>query len=136
MKKMRKLHFWIGVIASVFVFVEALTGLYLFAAESGEHRGERPAFVRQGDQAGVAPAENISGDRGGNEAAIYAGEREKGAQNHLMRLIRGIHSGVIGLISSIGLLLLTGTGIWMSVVILLAQRRQQKGLRESVALDE
>ncbi|WP_142329286.1 PepSY domain-containing protein [Bacillus sp. AFS088145] len=39
MKKVRIVHFWIGVIVSVFLLIESTTGIILYFNKGGEEKG-------------------------------------------------------------------------------------------------
>jgi hypothetical protein len=155
MKKVRRVHFWIGVIASIFLFIESLSGIIMYFGgdNGGGHMGAR-AFQMQGrtnpnwqasaNGSGNSTNSNVSqNNQGGssNSQGGFSGNRQRGFQNGQFRrgnfgpqggassfsqAIRQLHSGIIGLIAGIGMLLLTGTGLVMAIILGRAKRKQQK----------
>ncbi|MDP4084367.1 MAG: PepSY-associated TM helix domain-containing protein [Bacillota bacterium] len=164
MKKVRRAHLWIGLIASVFLFVEAFTGLILNepwlvgqsqanAFESGQGFGARGNFQpgqfnqNQGNQGsnstdlGQGNSNNFQGQGGfrGNRQfggangnyrnGNFAGFR--GNQNSFMGIIRQLHQGRIGNtnikwimdLAAIALMFLTGSGIYLSIKVLRAEKK-------------
>jgi hypothetical protein len=133
MRRIRALHFWIGLIASLFLFIESLTGLIMYV--NGEERGkpdgtgkfhaaktQQMAINSQSGQPSPPTARGVNGDF-----------PNKGGDTHsLQRVVRELHTGPIGLVSSIGMLVLTGTGLAISIQILLRKRKAR--LRKSVAI--
>ena len=39
MKKIRKVHFWIGVIVSIFLFIESTTGIIMYFNKGADRSG-------------------------------------------------------------------------------------------------
>jgi hypothetical protein len=148
MRKTRQLHLWIGLICSVFILIEAVTGLFLLEPQllgGGGERGGAPQQMQMQQQqttnAGAASSDTnaappagrgVAGSfpRNGNMGPGEAGNA--GATN----FIRSLHEGRIGNtdigwvmdITAIGMIILTITGIVMSTKILAAQsvRRRRK----------
>lgn len=180
MKKTRKLHLWIGLIASVFIFLEALTGLLLnepwligqsqvesgkgnFPAgmmrgsgqEAGQNQGELGG-QQQGEADGQmqgrpnAPTQGQAGANGNGQFQPPSGfggnvnfaGRTRGegmGQGSLVSTIRNLHEGRIGNtdvkwlvdLVAIAMMVLTGTGIYLSLKILGAGRKRKKRQEEN-----
>lgn len=135
MKRVRKIHLWIGFISSLFIFLEALTGLLLM--EPRLIGGNPPIEQRFGDSGGSAVnTQNIEGALQGNgvfpprENRTFQRDRENLG---IMGIIRGLHVGRIGNVNvswltdlvAVAMILLSGTGIYLSLKILRAERRSK-----------
>ncbi|HDX9589712.1 TPA: hypothetical protein ROX98_002721 [Bacillus pseudomycoides] len=127
MKRMRKLHFWIGLIASLFIFIESATGIYMYFSEKGHGgRVEGNANFRERGFDRNGSAGNGQGTQQGNfnqENRPFIQKGNNAGANSLSRFIRELHTGIIGLIGSITMLILTGTGLCISFVMLRARWR-------------
>jgi len=136
MKRQRQLHLWIGIITSLFILIEAVTGLLLnerwILGVDGP--GERMANEQSFDQA--ASQTRMTSQETEQRSLPNTGElyRKKGeGGSSLMGLIRGLHEGRVGDVNikwvmdltAIGLIILTITGIIMSLKILAAQKRSR-----------
>lgn len=130
MKTARKLHLWIGIITSFFILMEAITGLllsepWLIGASQVEGRGFP---MHQAQPSNIS----MQGDNAGDQAA-FRGEKMNGSAG-LMGVIRGLHEGkfagsnlkVVVDLTAIGLIILTTTGIVLSVRALKAQSLQRR----------
>lgn len=173
MKKTRRAHLWIGLIASIFIFIESLTGLvmnepWLIGQTQIENmRGNfQPGQFNQGQRSqgmngGFTQGnEQNSGQQGGqfrgqangqngtNANGQFQGKRVFGGngnmpegirgqglgQGSIMSTIRGLHEGRIGntnvkwLIDliAVALMILTGTGIYLSIKVLAAESKRKK----------
>lgn len=161
MRKVRRAHLWIGLIASVFIFMEAVTGLLLTEpwligqSERGpfdgglgiEARGNfQPGQFNQGQNAqwplNTDPGQtngtqrqsqsSIVGNRQGRFSGYTNFKRDQN-QGSFMNVIRGLHEGRIGntnikwLIDlvAIAMMFLTGTGIYLSINILRAEKKRK-----------
>ncbi|MCP1122297.1 PepSY domain-containing protein [Bacillus sp. 3103sda1] len=139
MKRMRKLHFWIGLIASVFIFIQSATGIYMYF--SGKGPGERiegaanfreRSFGRNDDTGNVQNGQDIQAgnsdfnQRGAATNGQFFQDRNNGGLNSLSKLVKELHTGVIGLIGAIAMLILTGTGLCISFVMLRAKWRVKR----------
>lgn len=132
--KNRQLHLWIGLLTSVIVLVESVTGLLL--AEPwmmGASARTRPT-MEQGMQppdnstgnTQVAGASGEPGQRFGRGAGSGGNFPGGGEQNSLMGFVKNLHAGRIGntnvqflaSISAVAMIILTITGIVLSVRIL------------------
>jgi hypothetical protein len=154
MRKTRQLHLWIGLICSVFIFIEAVTGLLLLEPQliggngGGPGAGGFPQMQQQRPQtpatsgvdanaASPAPRADAGGfpqngfrgpGRGGDAGANGAGA---------IGFIRNLHQGRIGStdikwvmdIAAIGMMILTVTGIILSTKTLAAQRVRRRKQR-------
>ncbi|MCZ8523426.1 PepSY-associated TM helix domain-containing protein [Paenibacillus mucilaginosus] len=144
MRKYRQLHLWIGLICSVFILIESVTGLVL--AEpwliGGESRsgGRPPQAAAAAAPAGAspavaavtaaAPAEGAGTGRGTQPA------QQRGAEqgSSLMGIMHQLHEGRIGStdlrwlvdVTAVAMIILTATGIMLSVQTLRAQSRSRK----------
>ncbi|MEI7026341.1 PepSY-associated TM helix domain-containing protein [Paenibacillus sp. y28] len=172
MKKTRQLHLWIGLVTSIFILMQAVTGLlmsepWLIGMSGGE--GGRPAMTA-GTNAGAAqgfgqqPAGSASGAQSADTSAAQpsaatantstdaqgtAGGRtvmqqpgqgpDQGGSSSAMRIIKGLHEGKIGGtnikwlidLTAVGMMILTVTGISLSIKAL---RAQAKGRRKRAEL--
>lgn len=134
MRRIRALHFWIGVIASLFLFIESITGLIMYV--TGEERGKDGRM----EQFHAVNTQQMATDsqQNGQSGPPAAGEMNGGFPNNgreghsLQRVVRELHTGPIGLVSSIGMIIMTGTGLAISIHILLRKRRKAR-LRKSLA---
>ncbi|MHB1043374.1 MAG: PepSY-associated TM helix domain-containing protein [Eubacteriales bacterium] len=133
MKKCRQLHLWIGLLTSFLILIEAVTGLFMIEpwllGENRPSTGQR-----------VQLEKTKTGETFGREAGEYGkpveGEASEGIDfrkannsNNLMGFIKGLHSGRIGStnlsvfldIAAIALIILTTTGIILSIKTLKSQ---------------
>ncbi|WP_027410502.1 PepSY-associated TM helix domain-containing protein [Anoxybacteroides tepidamans] len=130
MKLMRKIHFWIGIIATIFLFIQSITGIVLYFNE--RERGERIENIEGNgnfsNQTFPFNRQNGNSTSPSNEEQFPQGfpSRREGGMSTLQRTIHELHAGPIGLISSIGILVLTGTGLAMSCQMLIVKRRARK----------
>jgi hypothetical protein len=141
MKKVRAIHFWIGVIVSIFLLIESTTGIIMYFNKGDE----RPKFSMQGQ----LPSGQINGNQqsniqnGDQSSTIQNGQNgenfqppfqdfENGREQSAFS-VKSLHTGIIGLISGIGLFILTGTGLILSW-ILWSNKRKIKKRKEKVAM--
>jgi uncharacterized iron-regulated membrane protein len=132
MKKMRKIHLWIGLITSLFLFMESMTGLILLnpwlvgaSKEKGFHR-DSAAFVSQNP---TNPQEGTFLPSQGQEMG-----KPRGEEQGILGIVKGLHEGKMGDVNikwaidltGIGMMILTATGIYLSVKILKAERKRRK----------
>jgi len=158
MKKTRQLHLWIGLICSVFILVQSITGLLLsekWLTGSGGTEMRPPGAMSQGmtngNSDGAAPANQsnnsmtpaTAGDQGasgaiqGNRPAFNGPGPGQDGANSLTGFIKGLHEGKIGNtnvkwlvdIAAISMIFLTITGIILSIKTLRAQGIQRKKRR-------
>jgi hypothetical protein len=150
MKKIRQLHLWIGLICSVFILIESITGLLLseqsLLGSGGDMKG-RPTQAAAGLNAPMKGDRTSSADQNASGAAPQGsrpqfggdGAIRQGGDTSLMGIIKGLHEGKIGTtnvrwlidLTAIGMIVLTLTGITMSIKTLRAQSIQRK--RRAVA---
>ncbi|KRF38673.1 PepSY-associated TM helix domain-containing protein [Paenibacillus sp. Soil787] len=157
MKRTRQLHLWIGLICSVFILLQSVTGLLLsekWLIGSAETEMRPPGAMSQGmtgNSDGAAPSNQASnsmispaaGDQGTSgamqrsRAALNGpGPGQEGA-NSLTGFIKGLHEGKIGStnvtwlvdIAAISMIFLTITGIFLSIKTLRAQGISRKKRR-------
>lgn len=168
MKKTRRAHLWIGLIASVFIFIEAFSGLLLnepwLIGQSQMEMGRGnfqpgqfpPGFQGNGNVGqGNGQSDGQSTDqgqsqwhRGGNGDGQFQGRRGFGGngnfpagfksegmgQGSALSIIRGLHEGRIGTTNikwlvdlvALAMMFLTGTGIYLSIKVLGAERKRKK----------
>ncbi|MFC5468926.1 PepSY-associated TM helix domain-containing protein [Cohnella suwonensis] len=165
MKKTRQLHLWIGLICSVFILLQSVTGLLLsekwILGGEGEG-GQRPAFGQMQqmsqqdsgtgmgsgtDNGGVADGSSYDASAAGSGDSSQSqdtdgmpggqagfGMRGPGGEGSgTIGFIKNLHEGKIGdtdvslLIdaAAIGMIILTLTGIILSIKTLRAQRRSR-----------
>ncbi|WNC15205.1 PepSY-associated TM helix domain-containing protein [Brevibacillus brevis] len=135
MKNTRQLHLWIGIITSLFILIEAVTGLLLsepWLIGSQSHEEGRKMVM----SSAAAPAQS-SGAVGDDEKSTntsMAFPQRGDQQSSLMGVIRGLHEGkfaganlrILVDVTAIGLIVLTVTGLTLSVKTLRAQRIRRK----------
>jgi hypothetical protein len=148
MKKTRSLHLWIGIITSVFILIESVTGLllsepWLMGVKPRGGMGNPAAIVNQTISASNPNSQNSSTS---SSAIVQYEGRSLPSDRHvfdnhqmdggsgLSNFIRGLHEGQInGLnvkwlvdVTAIGLIVLTVTGISMSIRALCAASHSRK----------
>ncbi len=129
MKKIRKVHFWIGVIVSIFLFIESTTGIIMYF-NKGE---ERPVFSMQGQFPGTQnndsqqPNSQSGSQLNENSSTSIANAPNFGQSppDQSSFSVKSLHTGIIGLISGIGLFILTGTGLILSYIIWRNKRKSK-----------
>lgn len=136
MKNTRQLHLWIGIFTSLFILMEAVTGLILaepWLIGSQSHEGGRKMVVSSAN----ANMEQMAESTGGEEKNIgnsITPPLEGNQQPGLMGVIRGLHEGkiaganlrIVVDATAIGLIVLTVTGLTLSLKTLKAQRIRRK----------
>jgi hypothetical protein len=165
MKKLRRAHLWIGLIASIFIFMEALTGLLMnepwligqTTVESGPGNFQMGQFYqgqnRQGTMGGTGQANGqTQGQTGFTGNGQFQGRQRfggngnftpgmrGGASQGIVGTIRNLHQGRIGntdikwLIDLVALAMicLTGTGVYLSIKVLGAERKMKKRREENL----
>ena len=169
MKKTRHLHLWIGLICSVFLLLEAITGLLLterwlmgmsgHSHDSHEHAhgdGHEHAklnmidAVKKASESGAFSMDEVGvvmnhgmymvrlNDKDGTLVTIAPdGTVVKKEVNTFASFVRAIHVGKLGIwnrlmidVAAIAIIILTITGIYLSVKIL---RAQTKAKRRNIA---
>ncbi|WML28872.1 PepSY-associated TM helix domain-containing protein [Neobacillus sp. OS1-32] len=172
MKKTRTAHLWIGLISSIFIFMESLTGLimnepWLIGQSQLEERGnfqpgQIPANLNQqgttsasssqsgttqsqaNDQSQATAQPNTNGQNNNGTNGQFPGaggaygrggfKGEGAGTQSVMGIVRGLHEGRIGTtdikwlidLIAIAMMLLTGTGIYLSIKILGADKKRKK----------
>lgn len=161
MKKIRQIHFWVGIITAAFLFVQSITGIVLYFQQKGGDKGGQPMAMQQSNSQNAgssnssskntnnsstssntntnnssassnsntmqAPSFNGSGGpQNGNFPNGGMMQRQAGGAGSLEMLVKSLHSGIIGLIAGIGMLILTGTGLWTSWLIARAKRKRKR----------
>ena len=168
-KKTRNLHLWIGLICSVFLLLEAITGLLLTErwlmgmgghshsshehAHGGAHHEQLNMMdaVKKASESGAFSMDEVGvvmnhgmymvrlNDKDGTLVTIAPdGTVVKKEVNKFASFVRAIHVGKLGLwnrlmidIAALAIIVLTGTGIYLSVKILRAQAKAKQ--RKSAA---
>lgn len=117
MKKNRLFHLWIGLLTSVLILIEAVTGLLMnepWLMGLNKPSTEQHVEYEQVQTDGFSERESVEEERHYNPA-------EQG--NSMLGVVRSLHSGRIGDtnvrflldIIAVGLIILTITGITMSI---------------------
>ncbi|ALA70719.1 peptidase [Geobacillus stearothermophilus 10] len=130
MRKMRNLHLWIGLISSIFLLVEAVTGLLLSEPWliGQTERGEMHRAMQEGGAFRAGQASD------GGAAAAPVAPRAEGGGTSLGMFIRQLHEGRIGSLdirwavdlAAVAMIILTATGIYLSIRTLAAGRRRKQ----------
>lgn len=173
MKKVRRTHLWIGLIASIFIFIEAATGLLMnepwLIGQSqldggrgnfqpgqfnqwqnrqggfSQGNGQQGGFNGQGNgqtqgQGGFNGNGQFQGRNGfGQNGNFFPGMRARQSQG-ILGFIRNLHQGMIGNTNvkwfldlvAIAMMALTGTGVYMSIKVLSAERNWKKRKNDSL----
>ncbi|WP_066064940.1 PepSY-associated TM helix domain-containing protein [Neobacillus soli] len=183
MKKTRRLHLWIGLIASVFIFMESLTGLLMnepwligqsqieggrgnfqpgqfnqgqflqgniggWGQGTGQNQGQA-VNPQQGQSSGQTQGQTGTDGNGkyqrrsgfGGNGNLAGRTRGEGiGKGSLISTIRGLHEGRIGNtevkwfldLVAIAMMFLTGTGIYLSIKVLGAERKRKKRQEENL----
>ncbi|MDD9270690.1 PepSY-associated TM helix domain-containing protein [Paenibacillus sp. GCM10023248] len=161
MKRTRQLHLWIGMICSVFILIQSVTGLLLSEKWLTGASEEPPQGMMQtmnaGNQAGLAQGPNQNQDQSqgqgtsqgqtqGQMQGQMQGQRPfpgggagPGGQAGVTGFIKNLHEGRIGNtnvkwlvdLTAISMIVLTVTGITLSIKTLRAQSMQRKRRRSA-----
>ncbi|MEG6513565.1 PepSY domain-containing protein [Desulforamulus ruminis] len=125
----RQLHLWIGLITSVLILIEAVTGLLM--TEPWLMGVNKPSIEHR-NQAGQLNPEDSSkiGEPGEGQHFSQGGQ----GNNNLMHVVKNLHAGRIGNtdvsilldVVAIGMIILTITGIILSERTLRAQSKQRR----------
>jgi hypothetical protein len=184
MRKTKKAHLWIGLICSILILMESITGLlmnepWLIGQSQGEGRGNfQQAQMNQDSNSstsGINQQNQMNQDNtstsGTNQQNLMNGQSQPMSQNQannqtqnqasnnsnsqfpgpggfsgkpmgdgtgtsgsLMGIIKGLHEGRIGTtnikwlidLTAIAMIFLTGSGVFLSIKILSAEKRKQK----------
>jgi hypothetical protein len=136
MKRIRQAHLWIGLITSIFLLVEAVTGLLLAEPwligqkERGEHHALIPPDRDSVPSSSPENMKRFPESRGMEEKGREAG----GSFQSFAGIIRGLHEGRIGAwdvtwaidIAAVAIILLTISGIYLSIRLLAVQRNRKR----------
>ncbi|KJR45562.1 putative membrane protein [Desulfosporosinus sp. I2] len=173
-RKMRNLHLWIGLITSIIILMEAVTGLMLAhpslmgmesrapiieknsrftssetqritTADQGSTTADQSTStadqsISTANQSSISqnsvPANTLSSSlEGGNQSEVTdlksEGSRKQEAGNGLMGLVKGLHAGKLGNLNiqwvidlaAISMIVLTISGIYLSIRILRGQKK-------------
>ena len=138
MKKVRIVHFWIGVIVSVFLLIESVTGIVLYFNKGheepkfsmqnpGQLNGSSNSTNQNGQVNGSVNSNNqTSQDSQNNQISFPNGGPNFGERNQSAFSVKSLHTGMIGLISGVGLFSLTGTGLALSWILWNTKRKAKK----------
>ncbi|WP_216627915.1 PepSY-associated TM helix domain-containing protein [Paenibacillus germinis] len=143
MKRTRQLHLWIGLICSVFILIQSITGLLLsekWLTGSTETEMRPPGAMSQASNSMTPSAAGDQGTAGamqGNRPALNGPGPGQDGANSLTGFIKGLHEGKIGNtnvkwlvdIAAISMIFLTITGIILSIKTLRAQDISRKKRR-------
>jgi hypothetical protein len=135
MKKNRQLHLWIGLTCSLFILVQSITGLLVtepwLIGKRDEHRNHtNQQVISTSDHGSISSAKNGQSD-------------QKDNQNNLLHIIKDLHEGKIGEvnvkifidISAVAMILLTITGIILSIKTLQAQNKSLKRKKNKASIN-
>jgi hypothetical protein len=122
MKKIRNLHLWIGLFTSLFILIEAVTGLLMvepWLMGAGQPEAEQRVMHERPAQGEVAES---------TEASKQANPHGQG--NSITAFVKNLHAGRVGSadvsvlldIVALGLIFMTVTGIVLTVKALKRQR--------------
>lgn len=116
----RKIHLWVGLLLSLFILIEAITGLLV----------AEPWLVGQSSpqKSPIGQQQNMQRDRG--QAAVTDGVKEQ-LPSGIIPFAKGLHQGKLGGLNlkwiadltAIGLVILTLTGIYIALPILRARNK-------------
>jgi len=134
MKKIRKVHFWIGVIVSIFLLIESTTGIIMYF-NKGE---DRPGFSMQGQFPGTQdnnsqqPSNQLGNQLNDSSSTGIENGPNFGQTppDQSAFSVKTLHTGMIGLISGIGIFILTGTGLILSFIIWRNKRKSKTQIRK------
>lgn len=141
MKRVRKIHFWIGIVAMVFLLIQSVTGLTLYFSTdepqpnnmqqswdpASQDTGTTDESAAANENASQDESQAVQGKRPGMEDGGPDGmQRPEGMPEMKDSIVKSIHEGVIGLISGIGLLLMSVTGLILAIMMGLNKRKQMK----------
>ncbi|MFC7441839.1 PepSY-associated TM helix domain-containing protein [Laceyella putida] len=169
MKKARQLHLWIGLISSVLILIQAITGLiisepWLIGEQSrgkmtgqmmpnrrnmnDESQNVNNEINRDSENEDNATSNNQnSQNQNPNQGNPQSGNefgggfpQERMQKNNFLGFIKGLHEGHIGGldlrmvvdIAAVSLIILTVTGITLSIKILKAQAKRNKRQKEEM----
>ncbi|QRG68009.1 PepSY-associated TM helix domain-containing protein [Brevibacillus choshinensis] len=140
MKNTRQLHLWIGIITSLFILIEAATGLILsepwLIGSQSHGEGRKMVMSSSATTAGQnadGQGENDSNSSNSSNSRMAFPEGGN-QQSSLMGVIRGLHEGkiagsnlrIVVDLTAVGLIVLTVTGLTLSFKTLRAQRIRRK----------
>lgn len=142
MKKNRQLHLWIGLITSLFILVEAITGLLLsepwLIGQQSMERGHGMAAISTNYHETSGSSNSLPADQSqtSQKSSNLRPEGFGKEQSGIMGFVRQLHEGKIDGanlkvavdLTAIGLIILTITGISMSIRVLRAQRIRKSKL--------
>jgi len=135
MKKARKIHLWIGLITSLLLFFQASTGLILMEPwiVGIEKNGQGQGWIQlEESRKGRVVDENENNNIQGNE---YGFNRQDNEDQGLHGIIKELHTGQIGNhdlsividLTAVSIMILTATGIYLSIKILRGEHKRKKG---------
>jgi len=127
----RKLHLWLGLMLAIVLLSEATTGLIL--AEPGLVGQAKPEILASRPAANLAQGTIPEGKDLMSQGQEQIQTRTKPVPSGVFGMAKGLHQGKIGNLNlkwiidltAIGLILLTLTGIYLSIPILRSQRKKR-----------
>lgn len=130
MKKCRRLHLWIGLLTSLLILIEAVTGLIM--SEPWLIGAGKPQTEQHVQLEGTRTAETL----GKTAPALGKPVEGEAAQSggNLLRFVKALHAGRVGNtdvsillnVVAVGLIFITITGIILSIKTLKAQGAAKK----------
>lgn len=139
MKKCRQLHLWIGLLTSLLILIEAVTGLIMvepWLIGANMPSMEQRVQLDRTEAGGAASGREASEFKGAAQGEVTQGGSAKnyGGQNNMMGFIKALHAGKVSNanlsvlldIAAIALIILTSTGIILTIRTLKAQGAAKK----------
>lgn len=153
MKKTRKLHLWIGLISSVFILIQSVTGLLISEPwlAGGSSKGEMPRIAMSSSASGASDNGTSSSSDSGDNTAPAADPGQQGQAQQLpngqgfpgggeqgeggiVGFAKKLHEGMIYGnsykifvdLTAISLIFMTITGIYLSIRVLKGQSKQRR----------
>lgn len=128
LKKTRQAHLWIGLISSVLILMESITGLLL----------TEPWLMGGKEKEGIRVEQHMRNSSSPSQQMPQKFKEKKGNTNSFSGFVKQLHTGRIGNtdiswaldITSIAMIFLTASGIYLSIKILMAQRKSKKRKKE------
>lgn len=134
MRLSRQLHLWIGLLSTVFILIEAVTGFFMLEPGLLGGNGSPPSHMaRQAITEGGAAQTGTTDSTDSAEGSMIQRPAGKEGGGGMMGLIKNLHKGRVGNvdltlfmeITAVCMIALCITGIVLSIRILSAQRKSR-----------